>query len=81
MRYFLNVCFLFVFIADDSSTDDNNNPKSYSFRQNNNYDVLYDGHIQLTPFQRVLLTAGSAAMCLYNPVRDGQYLLILQKLF
>ncbi|GAB1608713.1 biosynthesis COQ4 homolog, mitochondrial [Argonauta hians] len=35
-----------------------------------NYDVEYPGHIKLSPFQRTLLTVGSAAMCLYNPRRD-----------
>ncbi|XP_069119399.1 ubiquinone biosynthesis protein COQ4 homolog, mitochondrial-like isoform X2 [Argopecten irradians] len=30
----------------------------------------YPGHIPTTTFQKVLLTVGSAAMCLYNPSRD-----------
>lgn len=39
------------------------------------YDELYTGHIPTTPFQRVLLALGSAAMCLYNPARDGEWCL------
>jgi hypothetical protein len=31
----------------------------------------YPGHIPTTVFQKVLLTAGSAAMALYNPERGG----------
>lgn len=50
------------------TTDDN--PSDYSPEKNLNYDVLYEGHIKLSPFQRVLLSVGSAAMCLYNPSRD-----------
>lgn len=43
---------------------------NYASQKNQNYNVLYEGHIKLTPFQRILLITGSAAMCLYNPVRD-----------
>ncbi|CAG2204964.1 COQ4 [Mytilus edulis] len=34
------------------------------------YDDLYPGHIPTTLFQKVLLSAGSAAMSLYDPRRD-----------
>ncbi|CAC5385120.1 COQ4 [Mytilus coruscus] len=34
------------------------------------YDDLYPGHIPTTLFQKVLLSAGSAAMSLYDPTRD-----------
>ena len=36
------------------------------------YDELYPGHIPTTLFQKVLLSAGSAAMSLYDPARDGK---------
>ena len=37
------------------------------------YDDLYPGHIPTTLFQKILLSAGSAAMSLYDPRRDGEY--------
>lgn len=40
------------------------------------YDDLYPGHIPTTLFQKVLLSAGSAAMSLYDPRRDGKKLAI-----
>lgn len=36
------------------------------------YDELYEGHIPTTTLQKVLLSAGSAGMALYDPSRDGR---------
>ena len=56
----------FFFLESDTVEDD----ESVSSTER------YPGHIPTTIFQKALLTAGSAAMALYNPERGGLHLLV-----
>ncbi|XP_074655071.1 ubiquinone biosynthesis protein COQ4 homolog, mitochondrial-like [Tubulanus polymorphus] len=56
--------------AGNGASEDGGKSNKRWYERGSDYDLLYEGHIPTTLFQKGLLAVGSACMSLYNPARD-----------